>query len=84
LAVVELEECFASMARPVRDGTGGVFAAINASVNSRRALDPAALEMLRMALTATAALIGRTITTNPAPGKQVGAGSTEIQSSAKA
>jgi hypothetical protein len=37
-----------------------------------------------MALTATAALIGRTITANPAPGKQVGAGSTEIQSSAKA
>jgi hypothetical protein len=48
------------------------------------ALDPAALELLRMALTATAALIGRTSTANSAPDKQVGAGSTEIQSSAKA
>ncbi len=84
MAVVELEECFASMARPVRDGTGGVVAAINASFNSRRALDSAALELPRMALTATAALIGRTITANPAPGKQPDADSIGIQSSAKA
>ncbi len=84
MAVDELEEGFAAMARPERDGTGRVVAAIKASFNSRRPLDPAALELLRMALTATAALIGPTIIANPAPGKQLGAASIEIQSSAKA